>query len=109
MLVLIIGIVVFLGVHTLTALRETRTSIIERTGFGVYKGVHSLLALLGFVLIVWGFSHYRAGGLIPVWSPPVWTRHVTILLMWFAFVALACVNPAPGRIGAGFAIPCSWP
>jgi uncharacterized membrane protein len=98
MLVLIIGIIVFLGVHTLTALRETRTSIIERTGLGVYKVAHSLVALLGFVLIVWGFSHYRAGGLIPVWSPPVWTRHLTILLMWFAFVALACVNPAPGRI-----------
>jgi uncharacterized membrane protein len=98
MLVLVIGIIVFLGVHTLTALRETRASIIERTGLGVYKGVHSLVALLGFVLIVWGFSHYRASGLVSVWSPPVWTRHLTILLMWFAFVALACVNPAPSRI-----------
>ncbi|MDR3463257.1 MAG: NnrU family protein [Beijerinckiaceae bacterium] len=98
MLVLIIGIIVFLGVHTLTALRETRAGIIGRIGLGAYKGVHSLLALLGFVLIVWGFSHYRAGGLIHVWSPPVWTRHLTISLMWFAFVALACVNPAPSRI-----------
>jgi uncharacterized membrane protein len=33
-----------------------------------------------------------------VWTPPVWARHVTITLMWFAFVSLACMNPAPGRI-----------
>jgi uncharacterized membrane protein len=36
--------------------------------------------------------------LITLWSPPAWTRHLTIGLMWFAFVALACMNPAPGKI-----------
>ena len=36
--------------------------------------------------------------MIPLWAPPTWTRHLTIPLMWFAFVALACMNPAPGRI-----------
>src|SRR5580704_4834089 len=98
MLVLIIGIIVFLGVHTLTTLRETRTSLIERFGLGPFKGLYSLVALLGFALIIWGFARYRAEGLIQVWTPPTWTRHLTILLMWFAFVALACMNPMPGRI-----------
>lgn len=98
MLVLMIGIVVFLGVHSLTTFRETRTGLIERFGLGPFKSVYSLVALVGFALIVWGFSRYRAEGLIIVWTPPAWTRHLAMALMWFAFVALACSNPAPGMI-----------
>jgi uncharacterized membrane protein len=56
------------------------------------------VAIAGFALIVWGFSRYQAEGLITVWTPPTWTRHLAISLMWFAFVALACMNPALGRI-----------
>jgi uncharacterized membrane protein len=98
MLILFIGIVVFLGVHTLTTFRETRTRLIERLGLGPFKGLYSLVAIAGFALIVLGFSRYRAEGLIILWTPPAWTRHLTILLMWFAFVALACMNRAPGKI-----------
>ncbi len=98
MLILIIGLIIFLGAHTFTTLREARSGWIERYGAGPYKGLHALVSLIGFVLIVWGFSSYRAAGLIPVWSPPIWMRHITIALMWFAFVSLACMNPAPGRI-----------
>jgi uncharacterized membrane protein len=72
--------------------------LIERFGLGPFKGVYSLAALVGFALVVWGFSRYRADGLIHVWTPPIWARHLTIALMWFAFVALACMNPATGRI-----------
>ena len=63
-----------------------------------YKVLHSVVSLVGFVLLVWGFGQYRSGGLIPVWNPPEGMRHLTMTLMWFAFVALACMNPAPGRI-----------
>ena len=98
MLILFMGIVVFLGVHSLTTFRETRTSLIERFGLGPFKGLYAVVAIAGFALIVWGFSRYRAEGLITLWSPPAWTRHLTISLMWFAFVALACMNPAPGKI-----------
>jgi uncharacterized membrane protein len=98
MLILLMGIVVFLGVHSLTTFRETRESLIKRFGQGPFKGLYSLIAVAGFVLIVWGFSRYRAEGLITVWTPPTWTRHLTMGLMWFAFVTLACMNPAPGRI-----------
>ena len=98
MLILALGIIVFLGVHTLTTLRATRAGLVEQFGLQPYKAAHSLIALVGLALIVWGFSRYRAEGLITVWTPPVWARHVTIALMWFAFVSLACMNPAPGRI-----------
>jgi uncharacterized membrane protein len=98
MLILIIGIIVSLGVHTLATRRKLRADLIARFGEGPYKGLYTLASLVGFALIVWGFSRYRAEGLIPLWTPPSWTRHVTILLMWPAFVSLACMNPAPGRI-----------
>jgi uncharacterized membrane protein len=98
MVTLLIGIVVFLGVHTLATRRQTRANLIRRFGEGPYKGLFSLGALIGFVLIVWGFSLYRSQGWIQVWTPPAWTRHLTITLMWFAFVSLACMNPAPSRI-----------
>ncbi len=96
--VLILGIVVFLGVHTLTTFRETRSRLIEKFGAGPFKGVYSLVAATGLALIVWGFSRYRADGFIPIWTPPSWTSHLTISLMCFAFIALACMNPAPSRI-----------
>jgi uncharacterized membrane protein len=98
MLILLLGIVVLLGVHSLTTFRETRTRLIERVGPVPFKGLYSLVSLAGFALIVWGFSRYRAEGLITLWTPPAWTRHLTMPLMWFAFVALACMNPAPGKI-----------
>jgi uncharacterized membrane protein len=98
MLILIAGIVIFLGTHTLTTLRGTRAGLIEKLGPGLFKGLYSLVALTGFVLIVWGFHRYRAEGWIQLWTPPLWTSHLTVALMWFAFIAMAGSNPAPSRI-----------
>jgi uncharacterized membrane protein len=98
MLTLIVGIVLFLGTHSLTTLRETRAGLITRVGPGPFKGIYSLAALAGFVLICVGFSRYRAEGWVQLWTPPPGARHVTILLMWFAFVALAASGRKPGRI-----------
>ena len=98
MLLLILGIIIFLGTHTLTTLRETRAGLIARLGAGPYKGLYSVGSLIGFVLIVVGFARYRAEDWIQVWVPPAGMRHLTILLMWFAFVALAAMSPKPGRI-----------
>jgi uncharacterized membrane protein len=98
MLILVTGIVLFLGAHCLTTFRATRTKLIQQFGEGVYKGAYSLVVTIGFVLIVWGFSRYRSEGMILLWTPPVWARHFAIVLMWFAFVSMAFSNPAPSRI-----------
>ena len=98
MILLILGIVIFLGAHTLTTLRSTRQNLADALGLNVYKGLHSLASIVGFVLICIGFSRYRAEGMTMLWFPPAGMRHLTILLMWFAFVSLAAMNPAPGRI-----------
>lgn len=98
MLILIVGIVIFLGAHTFTTLREARAGARSSLGEGAYKGLHSLVSILGFVLIVWGFHRYRAEGWVQVWYPPQGMRHLTILLMWFAFLSLAAMGKRPGRI-----------
>jgi uncharacterized membrane protein len=98
MVLLILGIVIFLGAHVFTTFRESRQSAVDAMGLNGYKGVYSVVALIGFVLICIGFSHYRSEGVVPVWSPPTGMRHLTITLMWFAFVALAAMNRAPSRI-----------
>ena len=68
-------------------------------GEGPDKGLDPLVSLLGVVLIAVGFGRYRAAGYIPVWDPPTWTRHLALLLVWFAFVSVAAAY-LPGRIKA---------
>ena len=98
MKVLLVGLVVFLGVHTLTTLRAPRAALIGRLGEGPYKGLYSLLSAIGLVLIVWGFGRYRSGGYIQIWDPPGWLHPVALVLMWLSFVALAAVYSPAGKI-----------
>jgi uncharacterized membrane protein len=97
MTILILGLIIFIGAHAFTMARQPRAQAILRLGEGPYKGLYSLVSLIGLVLIVWGFGQYRAGGYIQVWNPPVWTRHIAIPLVWVAFVAFAAAY-LPGRI-----------
>jgi uncharacterized membrane protein len=98
MLILILGIVLFVGVHVFSTLRGPRAALIGKLGANGYKGAYSVVAGLGLLLIVWGFSRYRAEGLIPVWEPPHWLRHLTMPLVWVAFVALASRRAPESRI-----------
>jgi uncharacterized membrane protein len=85
--VMILGLVLFLGVHTFTTRREARAGLITALGEGGYKAGYALASLAGLVLIVWGFAHYRADGMIDVWerfcSPKalVALKHITDALM----------------------------
>ncbi|WP_406858164.1 NnrU family protein [Alsobacter sp. KACC 23698] len=97
MLLLILGVAIFLGVHTVTTLRGARRSMMEAIGEGPYKGLYSLASLIGLALIVYGFKSYRDAGYIQVWDPPAGMRHLTILLMWFSIVSLMS-GYAPGAI-----------
>jgi uncharacterized membrane protein len=81
MIILLLGLALFLGMHGFTMLRGPRAALISRFGEGGYKGLYTLVSLAGFGLIVWGYGSYRASGYIPVWNPPVWTRHLAALLL----------------------------
>jgi len=99
MLQLNLGLWIFLGGHVFTTLRPQRAALIERVGEGAYKGLYSLVALVGLALIVHGFGAYRSAGYIEVWNPPTFLRHLVLLLMWPAMVALVATY-SPGLIKA---------
>ncbi len=97
LLVMILGLVLFFGVHTLTTQREMRAQVIAASGEGGYKIGYALVSLLGFVLIVWGFAHYRATGMWEIWTPPTALKHLAVALMLPA-VILVVASYIRGRI-----------
>jgi uncharacterized membrane protein len=95
--ILVLGLVVFIGAHGFVTMRGHREKLVAQMGEGPYKGAFSLVSAVGLVLIIYGFGRYRREGLIPVWDPPDFLRHLTDALMWPAFVLLAAAY-IPGNI-----------
>jgi uncharacterized membrane protein len=93
----IIGLIVFLGAHVFVSMRGEREALIKRIGRGPYLGLFTLVSIVGLVLIGYGFARYRAEGLIPLWYPPAWTRHIVVALMWPASIAVVAAY-IPGNI-----------
>jgi len=94
---LVLGLILFLGTHSFSMARKSRFALLARVGEGSYKGLYSLLSLAGLVLIVIGYGQYRASGYVPVWDPPVWTRHLALLLVLIAFICIVAAY-LPGHI-----------
>ncbi len=99
LLVMIVGLVLFFGPHTLTTRRELRARFIAFVGEGGYKIGYALVSLAGLALIIWGFSHYRASGWIEIWAPPKALKHLNTALMLPA-VILVVAAYMRGRIYA---------
>jgi uncharacterized membrane protein len=103
MLVMIAGLIVFLGLHSLRIFADGwRTAQIARMGRLPWRGVYSLVSLAGFVLIVWGFGMARLEPVL-VWSPPIFMRHVAALLVLIAFILVTAAyvpgNGIKARVG----------
>ena len=108
MALLIFGLIVFLGVHSVRIFGESgRERSIARMGEGPWKGVVTLLSLIGLVMIVWGFGEARSTAPI-LWSPPVWTRHVAVLLMVFSLILLAAYGLKTSHIAVAVHHPMLW-
>ncbi len=98
MIKLIIGLIVFLGVHSVRIFVDSwRTKQLARLGEMTWKGLYSLIAIVGFVLIVWGYGEARATPIV-LWDPPVWTRHVASLLVLASFILIAAAYIPQTRI-----------
>lgn len=100
MIVLIIGLVIFLGIHLTRALGpDWRRSRIEQWGEGTWKGLYSLAAAVGLILVIWGYGMARQHAVV-LWTPPIWTRHIAITLNLIAFILLAIYLVPTGRLKA---------
>jgi uncharacterized membrane protein len=97
MTLLIVGLVVFLGVHSTAIFAPGfRNRALARLGEGGWKGIYGLVSLAGFVLIVYGFGEARHAPVV-LYTPPAFLRHVTWLLMLPVFPLLFAAY-LPGRI-----------
>ena len=96
MSLLIFGLVLFLGVHSVRIVAEPwRTRMLERLGENGWKGAYTLVSLAGFALIVWGYGMARQQPVV-LWASPTWTRHLAALLTLPAFVMLVAAY-VPGN------------
>lgn len=97
MTLLVVGIVLFLGMHSIRILAEPlRTKMIAALGLRGFKSLYSVLSLMGLVLIVIGYGQAR---LDPTWlyHPPPFLRHLNMLLMLLVFPALLAAH-LPGSV-----------
>jgi uncharacterized membrane protein len=85
---MILGLMLFLGTHTLTTQRKWRARLITSWGEGGYKIGYALVSLAGLALIVWGFAHYRSAGMTELWTPPRALKHLAVALMLPAVILL---------------------
>ena len=86
---LILGLVLFLGAHSTRIFAENwRQAMLERLGEKAYKGVYTLVSLVGFGLMMFGFDQVRWDSPL-LWAPPVWVKHAAALLMLLSLVLLA--------------------
>jgi uncharacterized membrane protein len=99
MLYLILGLMLFLGVHSVEIFSPGwRGTMVVRVGERSWKGLYSLLSIVGFVLIIWGYGMARQEPIL-LYTPPVWMRHLSALIMVPVFPLLLAAY-LPGRIKA---------
>ena len=102
MTALILGLVLFLGAHSVRIFAEPwRRGVRARVGENAFKGVYSVVSLLGFGILIWGFGQARQQPVV-LWPAMTWARHLAALLMLVSFVLLAAAyvprNMIKGRL-----------
>lgn len=95
---LILGLIIFFGAHLFTTFRsrEPGKDIKAKLGYGPYMGLYSLVSIVGFVLICWGFGATRDAG--SLYMAPSWGRHVNLALMLPALILLVASQMPTGLI-----------
>jgi uncharacterized membrane protein len=94
---LIIGLILFLGAHSISIVASGwRDRAVARIGEREWQGIYGLVAFLGLVFIVWGYGLAREEAIV-LYVPPVWLRHLVLLLMVPVFPLLLAAY-LPGRI-----------
>lgn len=105
MTLLIVGLLIFLGVHSLRVFADDwRNRQRTRLGEMGWKGVFAVVSLIGFVLICWGFDLARQQPVV-LYVPPVALRHLNALFTLLAFVLVAAAYVPRNHLKAKFGHP----
>lgn len=98
MSLLLLGLVLFIASHSIGMVPSLKTNLKATMGDQGYRAFYSVFAIIGLVVLIYGFGQYRATSWIEVWTPPTGLRHLNLLLMLFAFIALAASYAPRGHI-----------
>ena len=99
MVTLILGLMLFNGLHLVPAVPSLRQSFRDKMGPSIYMLGFSVVSLFALVLIGRGYgqAHGLGIGNVQLWVPPLFLRHITLALMLPAFILLAAAY-VPSRI-----------
>lgn len=100
MTLLIVGLILFLAAHSTRVFADGwRSEMVARLGEKPWKGVVTVVSVIGLVLIVVGYGDARTAPLV-LWNPPVWTRHLAVPLTVIAFILVAAAYVPRNRLKA---------
>lgn len=85
---LLLGLLLFLGIHSTRIFADGfRTRQLARMGDRPWKILYTVISLVSFALIIWGYGLARQSP-VALYNPPLWTRHLAALLMLASFVLI---------------------
>ena len=100
MLILIIGLILFLGIHSVRVfVPAVRDGQIASGGVGRWKGIYTIISLIGLVVMIWGYGEARLTAPL-LYEPPAFLKHINSLLMLLAFIVLMSGYFPSGKIRA---------
>lgn len=85
MIILILGCVIFFGVHAVPSL-DLKNQLLERLGRNGYLGLFSVLSALGLGLIIYGKGN---ANFVSIWSSPDWSSSAFYFVMWPTFILIS--------------------
>lgn len=100
MTTLILGLLIFLGIHSVNIIAPAkRQAYADKLGATTWKLIYSVVAVVGLFLIVKGYADSRMAS-VAIWAPPVGLRHLALLLTVPAFILLVAAYIPGNRIKA---------
>ncbi|MCQ0986597.1 NnrU family protein [Jiella marina] len=98
MVALVLGLVIFLGLHSLRIFSEKgRNAMLERFGEARFKGIYSILSLIGVVMVVHGYGLARMEQ-SALYTPPAGLRHLALVLVPVSLILVGAAYAPAGRI-----------
>ncbi len=96
MAILILGIILFLGMHLIRVVApDFRSRMVDKFGENGWKGIYSLLSIISLVVLIYGWA---ISSTINLWFPPTGMSHLTVTLMLLSMICLAAAELPAGHI-----------
>ena len=102
MLLMVIGLVIFLGIHSTRIVASgLRDQMVARIGLNAWKGIYGVISIIGFVVLIYGYRQARLNPVV-IWSPPVMLQHLNALFTLVAFILVTAAYVPNNKLKSRF-------